>query len=48
MRRNRVLRRIRFDRRAAGTLRLRPDFVITQRPHEYFLVDWSLQLVEHL
>src|SRR6476469_2200670 len=47
MRRNRVLRRIHFGRRATGTLRLRPDFVITQHPHEYFLVNWSPQLVGH-
>jgi hypothetical protein len=47
MRRNRVLRRIHFDRRAAGTLRLRPDFVITQHPHKYFLLIGRLNFVEH-
>jgi hypothetical protein len=39
MRRNRVLRRIHFGRRTTGAHRLQPDFVITQHPHEYFLVN---------
>jgi len=39
MRRNRVLRRIHFGRRTAGAHRLQPDFVMTQHPHEYFLVN---------
>src|SRR3954466_414709 len=46
LRRSVGLRRVRFGRRAAGLRRFRPDVVITEHSHEYFLVDGLPGIVE--
>src|SRR5262249_7933524 len=47
LRRSVGLRRIPFGRRTARQRRFRPDFVVTEHPHEDLLVDRLPRVVEH-
>jgi len=47
VRRSSELRRVRFGQYIAESQRFRPDFVITEHSHQYFLVNWFPRVVEH-
>ena len=47
MRRSSELRRILFGQYIAESQCFLTDFVITEHPHQYFLVNWRPRVVEH-
>jgi hypothetical protein len=47
VRRSSELRRVRFGQYIVVSQCFRPDFVITEHPHQYFLVNWYPRVVEH-
>jgi hypothetical protein len=48
VRRSSELRRVRFGQYIVELQRFRPGFVVTEHPHQKFLVSWYPRVVEHI